>query len=164
MAAKYLQKMLMLGVFCLLFLAAMPLLVVGQVPSPESVIGFKVGEDRRLANWTQVLAYLRAVADAAPDRVTYEELGKSTLGKPFVALTISSAENMRQLDHYLRIQQRLADPRGLSDADADKLIEQGKAVVLITCTIVGDPQQSLRFCDRTDQSGRPKCAPERSKS
>src|ERR1700683_5001550 len=110
MSTKYPWKKAVLALFGMCFVAATTLSMVGQVPSPESVLGFKIGEDRRLANWTQVLAYLRAVASAAPDRVTYEELGKSTLGKPFVALTISSAENMRQLDHSLRIQQRLADP------------------------------------------------------
>ena len=110
-------------------------LAAAQVPTPESFLGFKVGEDRKLADWQQVLGYFQKVAAAAPDRVQFEEIGKSTLGKPFAVLTISAPENLRQLDHYLQIQQRLADPRGLSEADAEKLIAQGKAVVLITCTI-----------------------------
>jgi zinc carboxypeptidase len=135
------------GLLVLLSAAARP--VAAQVPSPESVLGIKVGEDRKLADWSQVVAYYQKVAAAAPDRVKFAELGKSTLGKPFVALTISSPENLRQLDRYREIQQRLADPRGLSEADAEKLITEGKAVVMITCTIhsteVASTQTSMEF-------------------
>jgi Zinc carboxypeptidase len=106
-----------------------------QVPSPDSVLGFHIGDDRKLADWSQVVDYFQEVAAAAPDRVKFEEVGKSTLGKPFVALVISSADNMKNLDHYREIQQRLADPRGLTDAEADALVHQGKAMVLITCTV-----------------------------
>ena len=36
----------------------------GTVPAPESVLGFVPGEDRQLADWGQVLEYLKAL-DAA---------------------------------------------------------------------------------------------------
>ena len=118
--------------FLVLFVACA---VHAQIPSPESQVGFKIGEDRKLADWQQVTDYFQKVAQAAPDRVRFEELGKTTLGKPFVALTISSAQNTQNLQRYLQIQQRLADPRGLSDDEANKLIAEGKPVVLITCTV-----------------------------
>ena len=108
---------------------------LAQVPTPESHLGFKVGEDRKAGDWEQVVTYFQKIAAAAPDRVKFEELGRSTLGKPFVALTITSADNMRQLPHYLEIQQRLADPRGLNAADAEKLVHEGRAIILITCTV-----------------------------
>ena len=146
---KFLPKFSLSSLLVIVYVAMAAVPAAGQIPSPESVLGFKVGEDRKLADWGQVLDYFQKVALAAPDRVKFEELGKSTLGKPFVALTISSAENIRQLEHYRQIQLRLADPRGLSDAEADKLIVQGKAVVLITCTIhsteVASTQTSMEF-------------------
>ncbi len=120
-----------------------------QIPAPESVLGFHVGEDRKLADWQQTVDYFQKIAAAAPDRVKFEEIGKSTLGKPFVVLTVSSAANMRRLDHYLEIQRRLADPRGLTDAEAEKLIAEGRAVVLITCTVhsteVASTQTALEY-------------------
>jgi hypothetical protein len=126
-----------------------PLAADAQVPSPESILGFKVGEDRKLADWEQVVGYFQKVAAAAPDRVKFAEIGKSTLGKPFVALTISSPENLQHLDRYLQIQKRLADPRGLSDSEEEKLIAEGKVVVLITCTVhsteVASTQTSLEY-------------------
>lgn len=132
------------------FLAVAP--VRAQIPTPDSVIGFHPGADRKLADWQQVLDYFQKVSVAAPDRVKFEEIGKSTLGKPFVVLTISSAENISHLAHYLEIQRRLADPRGLTDVDAEKLISQGRAIVLITCTVhsteVASTQTSLEYVYR----------------
>ena len=144
------RRIVLIRVAVIVWLASIGVaLTAGQVPTPESFLGFKVGEDRKLADWQQVLGYFQKVAAAAPDRVTFAEIGKSTLGKPFVVLTISAPENLRQLDHYLQMQQRLADPRGLSEADAEKLIAQGKAVVLITCTIhsteVASTQTAMEF-------------------
>ncbi len=49
----------------------------------------------------------------ASDRIRVDELGKSVEGRPFIAATISSAETLRNLDRYRKIQARLADPRGL---------------------------------------------------
>jgi len=120
-----------------------------SVPSPEQHLGFRVGEDRKLADWEQVTSYFQKVAAAAPDRVKFEEIGKTTEGKPFVYLTISSPENLRNLEHYRQIQQRLADPRGLDPAEAERLIKEGKAVVLITCTVhsteVASTQTAMQF-------------------
>jgi hypothetical protein len=120
-----------------------------QVPSPESVLGFQVGADRKLADWGQVVDYFNKVALASPDRVVMKEIGKSTLGKPFVALTISSADNLRRLDRYLEIQRRLADPRLTTEQQAEQFIHEGKAVVLITCTVhsseVASTQTAMQF-------------------
>lgn len=111
-----------------------------SVPAPEDVLGFRPGDDRKLASWRQVIEYFKRL-DAASDRVKFEELGKSTMGQPFVMAIISAPENLARLDEHKRIQEQLADPRRLGeDADrkADKLIKRGKTVVLITCGIHSD--------------------------
>jgi hypothetical protein len=110
------------------------------VPAPEEVLGFRPGDDRRLASWQQVVDYFQRL-DAASDRVRFEELGKSTLGKPFVLATISAPENLARLEEYKRIQAQLADPRLLGkDAErkAAQLIARGKTIVLITCGVHSD--------------------------
>src|SRR5262245_50434236 len=76
------------------------------VPSPADVLGFTPGDDRKLASWDQVLEYFRSL-DQASDRVVFEELGKSTMGKPFVMATISSPANLAKLDEYKNIQEQL---------------------------------------------------------
>ena len=69
------------------------------------------------------------------DRIRVEELGKSTEGRPFIAATIADADTLKHLDRYIEIQRRLADPRTTPPAEAEKLFLEGKAVVLITCSI-----------------------------
>ena len=58
-----------------------------SVPTPASVIGFEPGADRKLPEWQQVVAYFKAL-DAASPRVQTRVLGKTTLGRPFIAVFI----------------------------------------------------------------------------
>lgn len=105
------------------------------IPTPRSVLGFEPGDDRKLAEWPVLVRYYQALA-AASDRVDYKELGKTTLGAPFVALVISSPANLRRLDAIRRSNARLADPRLLSNnRDATQTLRDGKTIVLITSSI-----------------------------
>ncbi|MER3397634.1 MAG: hypothetical protein C4315_05805 [Chloroflexota bacterium] len=116
--------------------------------SPAEYLGIPVGEDRVLADWPQVVDYFRYLASVAPC-VRVRELGRSTEGNPFIVAIISSEHNLNRLDHYRWIQQRLADPRGLDPADAEHLIAEGRAVVLMTCGIhateVGSTQMAVEL-------------------
>src|ERR1700704_5236140 len=67
-----------------------------HVPAPEEVLGFRPGDDRKLASWAKVVEYFQKLA-AASDRVRFEEIGKSTMGAPFVYATISAPENLKRL-------------------------------------------------------------------
>ncbi|MCI0337483.1 MAG: M14 family metallopeptidase [Acidobacteria bacterium] len=108
-----------------------------NTPAPEAVLGFKIGEDRKLAKWDQFLNYFRSLAGSS-DRIKVEELGKTALRRPFIVATISSAENLKRLDELREIQDKLADPRSLGSAgesNVNDLIRRGKTVVVITCSI-----------------------------
>jgi hypothetical protein len=108
-----------------------------KIPAPETALGFKVGEDRKLAKWDQFLAYFGELAKAS-DRIKLDTLGKTTLGRSFVAATISSPENLRRLDELKEIQRKLSDPRLLASASESaigELIRAGKTIVVITCAI-----------------------------
>jgi len=120
-----------------------------EVPDPASVLGFEIGTDRKLADWVEILDYLTRLADAS-DRVLLDTLGTTTLGRPFVALTISAADNLAHLDHYLEIQRKLADPRRVaSAAEVERLVQEGRTIVLITggihSTEVGGYQMPMRM-------------------
>ena len=129
------------------------------VPSPESVLGFVPGEDRKLADWGQVLAYLKAL-DAASDRVRVEELGKTTQGRPFVMVSVSSEANLARLDEIRRLNARIADPRGLADDEAERLVRQGKVVVVMAFSIhsteVGGTLTALRLLHRLASTDEPR--------
>jgi hypothetical protein len=123
----------------LLFLVAGVATAQKKIPTPAEVFGFAPGEDRKLASWDQVVDYFRQL-DGASDRVVFETLGNTTMGKPLVMATISSPANLARLEDFKKIQDQLADPRKLGplatrDRKAAELIRQGKTVVLITCGI-----------------------------
>ncbi|HLA94274.1 MAG TPA: M14 family zinc carboxypeptidase, partial [Pyrinomonadaceae bacterium] len=109
--------------------------VVAQVPSPQSVLGFQPTDDKTIADWTQITNYF-AKLDAASSKVTVKEIGKTTLGKPLIVAFISSADNIKNLDKYRQLNQKLADPRTIKDdAELAKLVANGKTIVSISCSI-----------------------------
>jgi len=136
------------------------------IPAPSDVLGFTPGDDRKLASWAKVVEYFQKLA-ATSDRVKFEEIGKTTMGAPFVYATISAPENLAQLDEYKNIQRQLADPRILdspthlmmADRKAASLIKRGKTVIAITCGIhsteVGSYLSSMLIAYRLASSNEP---------
>lgn len=124
-----------------------------KIPAPADVLGFTPGDDRKLASWAQIVDYFRQL-DKASDRVMFEEIGKSTMGAPFVYATISAPANLKNLEKYKQINAKLADPRLIKSNQklADELIKQGKTIVLITCGIhsteVGSTLSSMLIAER----------------
>ncbi len=105
------------------------------IPSPRSVLGFTPGDDRTIADWRQITDYF-ARLDKASDRVFVKEIGKTTLQRPLVVAFISARENILGLNKFQEIQRRLADPRTIKSSDErDALVNNGKVVVAISCSI-----------------------------
>jgi hypothetical protein len=105
------------------------------VQGPEQFFGFRMGTDNKLARWDRIVDYLKLVA-AGTDRIKFRELGKSTNGNPFVALEISSADTLKDLDGYKQLQRKLYFQGGApSDAERERIFRDGKAVVVVTTTI-----------------------------
>ncbi len=101
------------------------------VPTPKSVLGHDVGEDRYLANYEDSVAYFHKLAAAAPDRMKMFTAGKTTQGRTFEYAVISSPANIARYEEYKAQSRRLGDPRGLSDEAAKALAKQGKIIVHI---------------------------------
>src|SRR6185503_10265178 len=94
--------------------AQRPLTRTTAIPSPKSVLGFTPGDDRTVADWSQITNYF-ARLDQASDRVLVQTLGQSTLKRPLIVAFISARENILALQKYKDIQRRLADPRLVAD-------------------------------------------------
>ncbi|MCH7855757.1 MAG: hypothetical protein IIB37_03310 [Gemmatimonadetes bacterium] len=136
--------------------AAVDLLSAQDVPTPESHFGYEMGSEQNLANWTELTAYYEVLAQTS-GRVKVDTLGLTTMGRPFVMVTVTSEENQERLSELHDIQMRLADPRRVSgEEELRGLIEAGRTVVLIThgihSTEVGGAQTAARLLYRLASS------------
>lgn len=117
------------------------------------------GADRKLADWNELTAYFKKLGTES-DRTRYEELGKTTEGRPFIAVTISSADNLAHLDRYKEIQEQLADPRTTSPEEAKRLISEGKTVLVVTCNVhsteIASSQSAAEFAYQLATGDTPK--------
>lgn len=102
-----------------------------ELPTPESVLGFKVGADFKLATYEESIDYFKRLASAS-DRVKLLEVGKTSEGRSWYLAVISSPENLARLDHYRAVAERLAHPDGLSDDSAHALARDGRVFVDIS--------------------------------
>lgn len=107
------------------------------IPTPESIIGFKLGSDYKLANWDQIAEYFYAIGKAS-NRIKIVELGQTEMGNTLLIALISSPENLKNLEKYKAIQHKLADPRLTSEAELPQLLKEGKTVVHISCSLHSD--------------------------
>lgn len=100
-----------------------------EIPSPKSHFGFNIGDNYQLANFTQTEAYFKKL-DAASDRLKLVDIGETEEGRRQYMFIVSSAENMRNLNRYQEISQKLARAE-VNEDEAKKLAQEGKAVVWI---------------------------------
>ncbi|MFN8241012.1 MAG: M14 metallopeptidase family protein [Bacteroidales bacterium] len=114
----------------LLQLVLLTSMASGQsLPSPKEHFGFNIGDDYYLATYTQTEAYFKKLASS--DRVKLVDIGPTEEGRRQYMLIISSPGNIKQLDKYREISEKLARAEGLSESEARSLSAEGKAVVWI---------------------------------
>ncbi|HWC97122.1 MAG TPA: M14 metallopeptidase family protein [Candidatus Sulfopaludibacter sp.] len=145
------MKLALTSILCVLGLQA-------AVQSPEQYFGFRIGADKKLVRYDKAAEYFQKLA-AESDRVRYHNLGPTTLGAPFVMLEISSADNLKNLDHWKGLERKLYFQGGApTDAERDEIFRTGKSVVFITNNIhsteIGASQMVLEAVYRlaTDNS------------
>jgi hypothetical protein len=108
-----------------------------RVPTPEQFFGFKVGE-WHLRN-DQVVAYARAVAAAAPERMRIEEMGRSHELRPLLLITVSSAPHLRDLERLRQQHLDLLDPEKAGKLDLGSM----PAVVSLGYSVHGNEPSTI---------------------
>jgi Zinc carboxypeptidase len=98
---------------------------------PEAAFGFACGADHKFIGWDAIVSYFLEL-DRASDKLVVHDLGKSTLGRPFLAAFVSSPENLARLAEIRAYNRRVA----LGEADPAE-IRSGRfpATVLVTAGI-----------------------------
>ncbi len=138
------KKTLSIGLLILFLFSS---LLVAQT-SPEEFLGHKVGADRKLADYDQILAYFKNL-DEESEKIKVLTIGETVLKKPMILAVITAEENMARLDEYRSISKRLRDARDLNPEEAKQLAKDGKVFLYFTCskhaTEIGASQMSLEF-------------------
>jgi hypothetical protein len=119
----------MLSLFCFVLLLSTQV-IAQSVPSPKSHFGFNIGDNYKLATFTATESYLKKIASSS-NKVKLNTIGKTEEGRNHYMMIVSSPENIKQLDKYKSISQKLARAESLSAAEAKVLSNEGKAVVWI---------------------------------
>jgi hypothetical protein len=114
-----------------LFIAAAAHAQTAQhLTTPKEALGFEIGDDYQLANYTQLTAWWKKLASES-DRMKLVEIGQTEEGRPQYMAILTSPENQKTLARYQEISRRLALAENLTDAEAHALAQEGKAVVWI---------------------------------
>jgi len=117
---------------------ALLLLAVLQSDSPtvkpSDYLKFEPGADSVLADWRQVSGYMNGLAQNSR-YVRVDTLGRTTEGRPFLLMTITSPANQQRLAEIKRAQALLADPRRLTDTALVDIRSRQPAVILISNNI-----------------------------
>src|SRR5215470_16704761 len=101
-----------------------------RITTPNEALGFNLGDDYMVANYTQLEAYWKKLATESP-RMKLESIGKTEEGRDQWMATISSPDNIKNLARYKEIARKLALAEGVSEDEARRLAKEGKAVVWI---------------------------------
>src|SRR3954451_12474931 len=90
-------------------LSALPLVAqpAPKITTPKEALGFNLGDDYQVANYTQLEAYWKKLASESP-RMKLESIGKTEEGRDQWMAIITSPENMKKLARYKEIAGKLA--------------------------------------------------------
>src|SRR5882724_4712655 len=101
----------------LLTVALLPAQPARRITSPQEALGFRVGDDFQIANYTAMEAYWKKLA-AESDRVKLTDIGLTAEGRHQWMAVITSPENHRNLARYRDTAQRLAHAESLTEEQA----------------------------------------------
>ena len=101
------------------------------IPTPLEVLGHIAGAKDVLSYSADVYKYMRALAAATP-RVKVFDIGKTEEGRDWILVAVADEETIKNLDKFKEINAKLADPRKLTDAEAQSLLHEAKPIYWAT--------------------------------
>jgi len=106
------------------------------IPTFKDVLGYEPGE--RITWHGDSVRYFRALAEAAPERISVSEYAQSWEGRELIYVVVTSADNMARIDDIKAGMQQIADPRKTTRAEALNIIENQPAVTWLSYGIHGN--------------------------
>ncbi len=121
------------------------------VPTPLDILGHIAGARDILTYTEDINRYLHALAEASP-RVKVFPGGTTEEGRERIFVVIADEETLNNLDTYKAINARLADPRSISEAEAQELIQKAKVMYWATGAMhsgeTGSPEMLMELAYR----------------
>ena len=121
------------------------------VPSPKDVLGHHAGAPRELTYYAEMVEYYQALAAASP-RVSIRPIGRTDEDREMVVVTVANEATLAELERYRQDLARLADPRGLGEAEADTVITRAKPIYLLMAGLhsgeTGPPEMLMELAYR----------------
>lgn len=128
------------------------------VVSPTDHFGHPVGRPGVLHKVEEIYGYMEALAGSS-SRVRFQRLGQTEEGRDFALVQVGSEENLARLEEIREGLHRLADPRGTSKLEADRLIAELPAIYTfyagLHATETGPPEMVMEMAYRLAVSDDP---------
>jgi hypothetical protein len=123
-----------------------------KVPSPDKVLGYVVGTPNKLTYTKDLHRYYRELAKATPRVRVFSAAERSEEGKEQLLVAVGDEALLAKLDRYKEITAKLADPRKISEAEAQSLIGEGKVFYWASGSIhspeTGSPEMLMELAYR----------------
>jgi hypothetical protein len=123
-----------------------------KVPSPDKVLGYIVGTPNKLTYSKDLYRYYRELAKSSPRVRVFTAPERSEDGKEQLLVAVGDEATLAQLDRYKEITAKLADPRKVTEAEAQSLIGEGKVFYWASGSIhspeTGSPEMLMELAYR----------------
>lgn len=122
------------------------------VPSPDKILGYAVGAPGHLTYTKDLYRYYRELEKTTSRVKVFSAPEKSEEGKEQLLVAVGDEAAIARLNRYKEITARLADPRKITDAEADELIGEGKVFYWASGSIhspeTGSPEMLMELAYR----------------
>jgi len=124
---------------------------VAGVPSPKDVLGYHVGQPQKLTRTADLYRYYRALEKATP-RVKVINIGQTDEGRECLVVFVANEDTIRNLETYRGYLAQLADPRNLTEAQAQDIIAKSKPIYHLSAGLhsgeTGPPEMLMELAYR----------------
>ncbi len=122
-----------------------------DIPSPLDEFGTIIGAPDILHTTAEIHGYLKKLADSSP-RVMVRSIGESEEGREMIEVIVSSEANLSNLENIRTDLNKLADPRTISNSEADRIVSNAVPIYYITAGLhspeTGSPEMVMEMAYR----------------
>ena len=122
-----------------------------EISSPLDYFGSIIGAPKVMHRTNEIYGYFEELAEASP-KLMIGQIGTSEEGRPINLVTISSEENMSNLNSIRNEIALLSDPRKLDENGAEEIVKNGKVIYFLNggmhSTEMGSPETLMELAYR----------------